>query len=367
MSDTVKKNNEKLYRNIVNGEIKMMNHNEFDKLQIHYDEFVTEAEKLIYKEIKPSEIFLDGSNSALSNKKKNNKKFIRFKKDDKDIIVYFLQIKNSGNDNDDNKRLQLYKKFLVKDTMIFALGVLSIGEEYIVSLTANLYDFLTRYDGESYSSYWISTFQEVEEIAFGKNEATIDEKYNYKTKDLKKIIKELDSRINYNGKNQLTSFNDLDVLFDFVETDLSDLKVEDFNDKNITDLIHKNKLIRNQKIVEEHLKNYQECINCLKKQTFIKNGLDIMYFDVHHFIPYHLKVQKKFKKTLDSKINLVSLCPLCHKMIHLSNEEEQGKMVEFIAKKVVNEDFLKVYPEYSLEKLKEIYLQVYRKELEENE
>lgn len=54
--------------------------------------------------------------------------------------------------------------------------------------------------------------------------------------------------------------------------------------------------------------------------TFIKKD-GTPYMEVHHLIP--LEQQGKFEYKLDTKANLVPLCPLCHKLIHYGRMEDK--------------------------------------------
>lgn len=53
--------------------------------------------------------------------------------------------------------------------------------------------------------------------------------------------------------------------------------------------------------------------------TFIKKD-GTKYMEVHHLIP--LEYQHKFKYKLDTKANLVPVCPLCHKQLHYGQIED---------------------------------------------
>lgn len=48
--------------------------------------------------------------------------------------------------------------------------------------------------------------------------------------------------------------------------------------------------------------------------TFISQSSGLPYMEAHHFIP--IKFQPLFKTPLDNFINLISLCPTCHRGIH---------------------------------------------------
>lgn len=50
------------------------------------------------------------------------------------------------------------------------------------------------------------------------------------------------------------------------------------------------------------------------------------YVEAHHLIP--MEFQGQFKRSLDVKANIVSLCPLCHKTIHHASSEEKKEMIK---------------------------------------
>ena len=57
--------------------------------------------------------------------------------------------------------------------------------------------------------------------------------------------------------------------------------------------------------------------------TFIAEGTKRPYMEGHHAIP--MKLQDRFKNSLDVYANIVCLCPICHRKIHygMKNEKEQ--------------------------------------------
>ncbi len=63
--------------------------------------------------------------------------------------------------------------------------------------------------------------------------------------------------------------------------------------------------------------------------TFLKKD-GTPYMEVHHLIP--LKQQGKFENKLDTKANLVPLCPLCHRRIHYGTPEDISTMLERLYK-----------------------------------
>ena len=58
--------------------------------------------------------------------------------------------------------------------------------------------------------------------------------------------------------------------------------------------------------------------------TFIKKD-GSAYMEVHHLIP--LEYQDEFEYKLDTKANLVPLCPLCHKFIHYGKPEDRNPLL----------------------------------------
>ena len=70
----------------------------------------------------------------------------------------------------------------------------------------------------------------------------------------------------------------------------------------------------NPSIGKEAIKNGRyKCAVDASHLTFRKNDGTI-YMEVHHLIP--LEQQGAFENKLDTKANLVPVCPLCHKLIH---------------------------------------------------
>ncbi len=63
--------------------------------------------------------------------------------------------------------------------------------------------------------------------------------------------------------------------------------------------------------------------------TFLKKD-GTPYMEVHHLIP--LKHQGAFENKLDTKANLVPLCPLCHRRIHYGTPEDVSAMLERLYK-----------------------------------
>ena len=62
--------------------------------------------------------------------------------------------------------------------------------------------------------------------------------------------------------------------------------------------------------------------------TFIAVSTGHPYMEAHHIIP--IKLQERFSSSLDVYANLISLCPLCHRKIHLGIREERRLMIDGI-------------------------------------
>lgn len=59
--------------------------------------------------------------------------------------------------------------------------------------------------------------------------------------------------------------------------------------------------------------------------TFISKSTNMPYMESHHLIP--MAKQEDFPYDLDQLANLISLCPVCHRLIHLGKDEEKEKLL----------------------------------------
>ena len=76
-----------------------------------------------------------------------------------------------------------------------------------------------------------------------------------------------------------------------------------------------------QKIIKTYIKSKGYiCENNSKHITFTANTTGNNYVEGHHLIP--MKAQKDFSVNIDRSENLVSLCPVCHRQVHLGTKEE---------------------------------------------
>lgn len=72
------------------------------------------------------------------------------------------------------------------------------------------------------------------------------------------------------------------------------------------------------------LSNYTCEINS-SHETFISKSTNMPYVESHHFIP--MGKQGEFQYDLDQLANLISLCPLCHRLIHLGTDADKEKLL----------------------------------------
>ena len=66
-------------------------------------------------------------------------------------------------------------------------------------------------------------------------------------------------------------------------------------------------------------------------ETFLAESTGKKYMEAHHIIP--LQHQEKFKNSLDVYANLISLCPICHRKIHLGLRADRRLMVDELYEK----------------------------------
>ncbi|WP_211828652.1 MrcB family domain-containing protein [Kistimonas asteriae] len=63
-----------------------------------------------------------------------------------------------------------------------------------------------------------------------------------------------------------------------------------------------------------------------KHLTFISKASGQQFMEAHHLIP--MECQDEFAYSIDVPENIVSLCPNCHRKVHLSSRSEQRSLIE---------------------------------------
>ena len=97
------------------------------------------------------------------------------------------------------------------------------------------------------------------------------------------------------------------------------------------------KVLRNPQLAKSAIiaADYQ-CEVDSKHQTFLnKHGKS--YMEGHHLIPCTVKnakeIEEKFSRNIDCKENIVSLCPICHRAIHIGNHDEKRRVLSSLISK----------------------------------
>ncbi len=82
--------------------------------------------------------------------------------------------------------------------------------------------------------------------------------------------------------------------------------------------------------------NNFQCLICAEHVSF-KNREEKQYMEAHHVIPCTVENSAKYKgkSKLDRVENIVSLCPNCHKAVHLGSEDVKKKHLKIIYDKQI--------------------------------
>lgn len=84
---------------------------------------------------------------------------------------------------------------------------------------------------------------------------------------------------------------------------------------------------RNPKLAKSILvKNGYKCQFNEEHRSFISQVTNKNYVEAHHLIP--MEFQGEFQNNLDIPENIVTLCPNCHKQVHLGNSKAKKEILE---------------------------------------
>ncbi len=72
-----------------------------------------------------------------------------------------------------------------------------------------------------------------------------------------------------------------------------------------------------------------------KHITFISKSTKNNYVEAHHLIP--MSAQDDFYYSLDVPGNIISLCPICHRLVHFATKSKKQKILQFLFKKRIDE------------------------------
>ncbi len=81
--------------------------------------------------------------------------------------------------------------------------------------------------------------------------------------------------------------------------------------------------------------DYKCEVNASHKTFLNKHGKS--YMEGHHLIPctlrYAKEIWEKFGRNIDCKENIASLCPTCHRAIHMGNRDEKRRVLSILISK----------------------------------
>ncbi|MFA7168217.1 MAG: HNH endonuclease [Sphaerochaetaceae bacterium] len=88
-----------------------------------------------------------------------------------------------------------------------------------------------------------------------------------------------------------------------------------------TNVANRDRIIVRQVLASEHFL----CESDPNHKTFTSLAYRKPYMEGHHLIP--LNVQDEFSNSLDVYANIVSLCPVCHRLLHYGMEEDKKQIL----------------------------------------
>lgn len=142
------------------------------------------------------------------------------------------------------------------------------------------------------------------------------------------LIQVDDSKLNLSFKEE----SDLSILKNEVNYEYQVLHSSPLSEESIRN-IPKQKSFnsttwkRNPQLAKNILiKNDFKCQFNPEHKSFISQATNQNYVEAHHFIP--MEFQGEFEDNLDIPENIVTLCPNCHKQIHLGNSKEKEEILK---------------------------------------
>lgn len=85
----------------------------------------------------------------------------------------------------------------------------------------------------------------------------------------------------------------------------------------------------NAKVAANYLCEFDNC-----HMTFTSKANNENYVEAHHLVP--IQLQSCFLYSLDVESNIVSLCPVCHRKIHLATSNEKREIITKLYKSRIN-------------------------------
>lgn len=171
---------------------------------------------------------------------------------------------------------------------------------------------------------YIESILSVIDPANNKDKANIDKQYidfwnKYSSSEARKDLKEYYQQFN-NGllhfykrrKDNFTFVTDSSA--EYLSSIDSPVEVPE------SDIINGERIYKRNKIVALNALNAANysCEGQCKNILFLKRNTEHFYTEAHHLIP--LKFQDRFNNSLDVEANIISLCPMCHRLLHYGQD-----------------------------------------------
>ncbi|MBR1454417.1 MAG: HNH endonuclease [Lachnospiraceae bacterium] len=143
--------------------------------------------------------------------------------------------------------------------------------------------------------------------------------------------------------------------YDFIKQIVDNMNDEDMFFADEADEIFKKKAInhiikRDNRLIKQVIEIGNNRCFLIKLHITFKTPYYDNYVEGHHIIP--ISLQDSYEEKLDSLDNLIPLCPICHRAMHLSENETK---INLLTKILEKNDKLKTIKDIKLEDLKEIY------------
>jgi 5-methylcytosine-specific restriction protein A len=243
----------------------------------------------------------------------------------------------------------------IGDTILF------IKNNYIF-LVATIYDI--DYDEETTPTHPLRYFfenKEYVEIPMEQFNEVIGYKSNFIPRNFMLVRDEyIGEATNFLNSFKLNAYDD-EIENEVYQRDIYNLNSSSNKNKINTpqskrDLIEKNEgeyYPRNLSFAKEALeRDDYKCMLNETHSTFKMKSIGKNYMEAHHLIP--LKYHEDFNYSLDIPANIISLCPNCHRMIHLGEKRDILQGLEILYEK--QKDFLsRCGLDISLEELNYLY------------
>lgn len=105
-------------------------------------------------------------------------------------------------------------------------------------------------------------------------------------------------------------------------------------DLNIANNKQVNIIIKNSRVSKRALLDANYTCSIDKKHKTFQTNRNVPYMEGHHLIPCTVQnsefFKKKFDKNIDCYVNIVCLCPNCHREIHFGEWENKSKKIKLL-------------------------------------